>query len=48
MTNALRHLPFRRMVRTFWADESGANLVEFSLVITLFLFLLLEIGRAHV
>jgi Flp pilus assembly pilin Flp len=33
----------RRRLRAFWADESGANLVEFSLVITLFLFLLLAI-----
>jgi len=29
--------------RAFWADESGANLVEFSLVVTLFLFLLFAI-----
>ena len=28
---------------SFWADESGASLVEFALVITLFLFLLLGI-----
>ncbi len=33
---------------TFWADESGASLVEFSLVVTLFLFLLfgiIDFGR---
>lgn len=29
--------------RCFWADESGASLVEFALVITLFLFLLVAI-----
>lgn len=33
----------RRAVRGFWDDESGANLVEFSLVVTLFLFFLLAI-----
>lgn len=33
----------RHRMRSFWADESGANLVEFSLVVTLFLFLLLAI-----
>jgi Flp pilus assembly pilin Flp len=32
-----------RALRTFWADESGASLVEFSLVVTLFLFLLFAI-----
>ncbi len=32
-----------RALRRFWADENGANLVEFSLVVTLFLFLLLGI-----
>lgn len=37
-----------RRVRTFLADESGANLVEFALVVTMFLFLLLamiDFGR---
>lgn len=33
----------RRRVRAFCADECGASLVEFALVITLFLFLLLAI-----
>lgn len=33
----------QRTARRFLADESGASLVEFSLVITLFLFLLLAI-----
>lgn len=33
----------RRTVQRFWADENGASLVEFALVITLFLFLLLAI-----
>ena len=33
----------QRTVRRFWADENGASLVEFALVITLFLFLLLAI-----
>ena len=36
-------LAARRVYRTFLADEIGANLVEFSLVVTLFLFLLLAI-----
>ena len=31
------------ILRRFWADEGGASLVEFALVITLFLFLLLAI-----
>ena len=30
-------------VRRFWADENGASLVEFALVVTLFLFFLLAI-----
>ena len=33
----------RLTIERFWADESGASLVEFALVITLFLFLLLAI-----
>lgn len=33
----------RRRARAFWADESGANLVEFSFVVLLFLFLLFSI-----
>ena len=33
----------RRRVRAFCADEDGASLVEFALVITLFLFLLMAI-----
>lgn len=33
----------KRTLRRFWADENGASLVEFALVITLFLFLLLAI-----
>jgi Flp pilus assembly pilin Flp len=33
----------RRTCGGFWVDESGASLVEFGLVITLFLFLLLAI-----
>ena len=33
----------QRTLRRFWADENGASLVEFALVITLFLFLLLAI-----
>lgn len=33
----------RCTVQRFWADEEGASLVEFALVITLFLFLLLAI-----
>lgn len=36
--HAIRHI-----VRNFWRDESGASLVEFSLVVTLFLFLLFGI-----
>lgn len=36
-------LAARRVYRTFLADKSGASLVEFSLVVTLFLFLLLGI-----
>jgi Flp pilus assembly pilin Flp len=32
-----------RIARNFWHDESGASLVEFSLVVTLFLFLLFGI-----
>ena len=32
-----------RLLQRFWSDESGAGLVEFSLVITLLLFLLLGI-----
>jgi Flp pilus assembly pilin Flp len=40
----MRHmLSLRHRLRAFRDDESGANLVEFSLVITLFLFLLLAI-----
>ena len=37
-----------RAARRFWADESGASLVEFALVVTLFLFLLfgiIDFGR---
>ncbi len=32
-----------RAAQSFWADEGGASLVEFSLVVTLFLFLLFGI-----
>jgi Flp pilus assembly pilin Flp len=41
-------LSLRHRIRAFWSDEGGANLVEFSLVVTLFLFLLLamiDFGR---
>jgi Flp pilus assembly pilin Flp len=37
------HIALRRAVRDFWADEDGASLVEFSLVVLLFLFLLFAI-----
>ena len=43
MTGNLRPSPALHAARRFWADESGASLVEFALVITLFLFLLLAI-----
>lgn len=43
MTGQTR-IPFApRTVRRFWADEYGASLVEFAMVITLFLFLLFAI-----
>ena len=43
MTDTLRPSPALHTARRFWADEGGASLVEFALVITLFLFLLLAI-----
>ena len=43
MTGNLRPSPALHTARRFWADEGGASLVEFALVITLFLFLLLAI-----
>jgi Flp pilus assembly protein TadG len=43
MTARHLHLRAKTSARRFWADESGANLVEFALVITLFLFLLFAI-----
>jgi Flp pilus assembly protein TadG len=48
MTGRIAHFRAGRRVRTFLADESGASLVEFALVVTLFLFLLLamiDFGR---
>lgn len=43
MTGEASHSGIGRIIRQFWADEDGASLVEFALVITLFLFLLLAI-----
>ena len=43
MTGESSHPHTHKPVGGFWADESGASLVEFALVITLFLFLLLAI-----
>lgn len=43
MTGTANHSGAVRTVRHFWADEDGASLVEFALVITLFLFLLMAI-----
>lgn len=43
MTGETNHTGTRRPFGRFWVDESGASLVEFGLVITLFLFLLLGI-----
>lgn len=43
MTFSPLHSFSGQTIATFWADESGASLVEFSLVVTLFLFLLFAI-----
>jgi Flp pilus assembly pilin Flp len=43
MMNEASHSGAAQAFRRFWSDENGASLVEFSLVITLFLFLLLGI-----
>ena len=43
MTGSFSLTDPRLTIERFWADESGASLVEFALVITLFLFLLLAI-----
>jgi Flp pilus assembly pilin Flp len=43
MMREIRLRVAQRVRHGFWTDESGANLVEFSLVVTLFLFLLLGI-----
>lgn len=43
MSAASLHAAARRRVRRFAADENGANLVEFSFVIILFVFLMLAI-----
>lgn len=43
MTGGANQTSAQRIVHSFWADENGASLVEFALVITLFLFLLLAI-----
>ena len=43
MTGEVRLPNAQGTLRRFWADETGASLVEFALVIMLFLFLLLAI-----
>ncbi len=43
MMGQISHMTILQIALRFWADENGASLVEFAMVITLFLFFLLAI-----